>query len=120
MSNAYEKWAKDTRPWGTWEIIETGENFCVKHICVNPKGVLSLQSHNHRREHWIMVAGNAIVTLGEEKFNKKAGEHVYIPAKMKHRIQNEEDVLLEFIEIQYGECLDENDIIRYEDIYGRI
>jgi len=120
MSNTYQKGAKDTRPWGTWEVVEVGENFCVKHICVTPHNILSLQSHNFRAEHWIIVSGEAVVTLGEEKLNKKADESVYIPAKTKHRIQNNGEKLLEFIEIQYGENLDENDIIRYEDSYGRV
>lgn len=119
MSNTYKKGAKDNRPWGTWEVIETGKDFCVKHICVTPHNILSLQSHNFRAEHWIIVSGEAVVTLGEDKLVKRANESVYIPAKTKHRIQNDSEELLEFIEIQYGENLDENDIIRYEDAYGR-
>lgn len=120
MSNTYSKGDKDTRPWGTWEVLDAGKNFCVKHICVTPHNILSLQSHNFRAEHWIIVCGKAVVTLGEEKLEKSANERIYIPEKTKHRIQNDTDEMLEFIEIQYGENLDENDIIRYEDSYGRV
>ena len=81
--------------------------------------ILSLQSHDFRNEHWIIVSGEAVVTLGEDKIVKKAGENVFIPVKMKHRIQNNTDKNMEFIEVQTGETLDENDIIRYEDSYGR-
>ncbi len=120
MSANYQKGDKDTRPWGTWEVIEVGEGFCVKRICVNPTGILSLQSHNFRAEHWIIVRGEALVTLGDNKLVKKAGENIYIPVKVKHRIQNNTSEMVEFIEVQCGENLDENDIIRYEDTYGRV
>ena len=120
MSNSYQKGAKDTRPWGTWEVVEVGDSFCVKKICVTPHNILSLQSHDFRSEHWIIVKGTAVVTLGEEKILKNTGEHVYIPVKTKHRIQNDSEQMLEFIEVQCGEKLDENDIIRYEDVYGRV
>ena len=120
MANAYKKGDKDNRPWGTWEVLEASDGFCVKRICVTPHNILSLQSHNHRAEHWIIVKGNAVVTLGEEKIHKKANESVYIPPKTKHRIQNDSNENMEFIEIQTGEILDENDIIRYEDNYGRV
>jgi len=120
MINTYKKGDKDNRPWGTWEVLDSGDGFCVKRICVTPNNILSLQSHNHRAEHWIIVKGAAIVTLGEEKLCKKTNESIYIPAQTKHRIQNNglEDMI--FIEIQTGEILDENDIIRYEDSYGRV
>ena len=119
MANTYQKGDKDTRPWGTWEVLDTGNSFCVKKIKVLPHSMLSLQSHNFRSEHWIIIKGEAIVTLGEEKLNKKMNDAVYIPVKTKHRIQNDTDKDVEFIEIQAGDNLDENDIIRYEDIYGR-
>ena len=120
MSNHYQKGQKDTRPWGTWEILDAGEGFCVKRIKVLPKSILSLQSHNFRAEHWIIVKGTAVVTLGDEQITKRANDAVYIPAKTKHRIQNDMQTEMEFIEIQTGETLDENDIIRYEDKYGRV
>lgn len=119
MTNNYKKGDRDARPWGTWEILDAGDGFCVKRIVVTPGNILSLQSHNHRAEHWIVVKGEAVVTLGEEKIAKKANESIYIPVKTKHRIQNDGKANMEFIEIQTGENLDENDIIRYEDVYGR-
>lgn len=120
MSNTYKKGDKDTRPWGTWEVLDCGEHFCVKRICVTPHNILSLQSHNFRSEHWIIVSGEALVTLGDEKIVRKENETVYIPVQTKHRIQNNTEKNMEFIEIQYGQTLDENDIIRYEDSYGRV
>jgi len=120
MVNNYKKGDKDVRPWGTWEVLDAGEAFCVKRICVTPHNILSLQSHNFRSEHWIIVKGEAVVTLGDEKLLKKANDAVFIPMKTKHRIQNDTDENMEFIEIQAGENLDENDIIRYEDSYGRV
>ena len=98
----------------------TRETDCVKRICVTPGNILSLQSHHHRSEHWIIVKGEAVVTLGEEKLVKKADESVYIPAGTKHRIQNDSRENMEFIEVQTGAILDENDIVRYEDSYGRV
>lgn len=119
MANNYKKGDRDNRPWGTWEVLDSGDGFCVKRICVTLGNILSLQSHDFRNEHWIIVSGEAVVTLGEDKIVKKAGENVFIPVKMKHRIQNNTDKNMEFIEVQTGETLDENDIIRYEDSYGR-
>lgn len=120
MANHYQRGDHDTRPWGTWEVLDSGNGYCVKRICVTPGNILSLQSHNFRAEHWIIVKGEAIVTLGEDKFIKKANESVYISAGTKHRIQNDTNEIMEFIEVQTGENLDENDIIRYEDSYGRV
>lgn len=119
MANSYKKGDNDIRPWGTWEVLDCGENFCVKKIVVTPSSCLSLQSHNYRNEHWIIVSGEAIVTLGNGEICKKAGENVFIPVNTKHRIRNDGSNNLEFIEVQYGKNLDENDIIRYDDIYGR-
>lgn len=120
MANSYQRGQSDVRPWGTWEVTDCGNEFCVKHICVNAGGILSLQSHNFRAEHWIIVKGTAVVTLGEQMLEKRAGESVYIPLKTKHRIQNKTNAPMEFVEVQVGENLDENDIIRYEDMYGRV
>ncbi len=120
MANNYKKGDKDSRPWGTWEVLESDNNYCVKKIVVTPGNILSLQMHNFRAEHWIIVKGEAIVTLGEDKLPKKANESVYIPVKTKHRIQNNASENMEFIEIQTGENLDENDIVRFEDVYGRV
>lgn len=111
---------KDTRPWGTWEVIDCGETFCVKRIKVTPGSKLSLQLHHHRAEHWIIVKGTALVTLGDEVLTKKTDEHVFIPVETKHRIENATDSDVEFIEVQAGDNLDENDIVRLEDVYGRV
>lgn len=120
MVNLYVRGQKDSRPWGTWEVIDAGDGYCVKKICVTPGNILSLQLHHHRAEHWIIVSGEALVTLGDDKFVKKANESVYIPAETKHRIQNNTQQDMTFIEIQTGENLDESDIVRFEDSYGRI
>lgn len=120
MANSYQRGDKDSRPWGTWEVLDGGENYCVKKICVTPHNKLSLQLHHHRCEHWIIVKGEALVTLGEQKLVRHPDEAVYIPAETKHRIQNDTDEIVEFIEIQTGDNLDENDIVRLEDVYGRI
>ena len=119
MSNNYQKGDRDTRPWGTWEVLDAGDGFCVKRICVTPGNILSLQSDNFGDEDWIIIKGEAVVTLGEDKLFKKANDAVFIPAKTKHRIQNDTNDMMEFIEVQTGDNLDESDIIRYEDSYGR-
>jgi mannose-1-phosphate guanylyltransferase len=120
MTITYKKGDSDTRPWGTWEVLEASEHFCVKKITVKPNAILSLQMHNFREEHWIMVEGNAMIVLGEDTLYRKANESVFIPVKTKHRIKNNSDSCdLVFIEVQTGEKLDENDIIRFEDNYGR-
>lgn len=120
MANNYARGQHDTRPWGTWEVTDCGNNFCVKRITVNSGGILSLQLHHHRAEHWIIVSGTACVTLNTQQFEKVAGEAIYIPVETKHRIQNNASVPLEFIEVQIGNNLDENDIVRFEDRYGRV
>lgn len=119
MATTYKRGDSDTRPWGTWEVLEASDNYCVKKICVTSGNILSLQLHHHRSEHWIIVEGEAVVTLGDEKLVKKADESVYIPAETKHRIQNDTSSNMVFIEVQTGENLDENDIVRLEDKYGR-
>lgn len=119
MANSYKRGDSDVRPWGTWEVLESENNFCVKRIKVIPGGKLSLQLHHHRSEHWIIVKGEAVITLGEKLITKNVGENVFIPVETKHRIQNNSNCDVEFIEVQIGENLDENDIVRLEDIYGR-
>ncbi|MBO6288839.1 MAG: phosphomannose isomerase type II C-terminal cupin domain [Alphaproteobacteria bacterium] len=119
MANSYARGQNDTRPWGTWEVVDCGKGFCVKQINVNPGGILSLQLHHFRAEHWIIVSGTATVTLGNLELTKNAGENIYIPVETKHRIQNNSNETLTFIEVQVGENLDENDIVRFEDKYGR-
>lgn len=120
MANNYKRGDHDTRPWGTWEVLDSEANFCVKRIKVIPGGKLSLQLHHYRSEHWVIVKGEALITLGDELITKKAGENVFIPVEVKHRIQNNSNQDIEFIEVQIGDNLDENDIVRLEDVYGRV
>jgi mannose-6-phosphate isomerase-like protein (cupin superfamily) len=119
VATLYKKGDADNRPWGRWEVLESSSDFCVKKITVNPGGILSLQLHHYRSEHWIIVEGEAVVTLGDELLVKKANESIYIPCETKHRIQNNTDKNVVFIEVQTGENLREDDIVRFEDKYGR-
>lgn len=121
MTINYKKGDTDTRPWGKWEVLDAGEHFCVKKITVNPGAILSLQLHNFRSEHWIIAEGEAMIVLGEDTLYRKMDDSIYIPVKTKHRIKNtSSSQQLVFIEVQAGENLDENDIIRFEDNYGRV
>jgi mannose-6-phosphate isomerase-like protein (cupin superfamily) len=115
----YKRGQSDERPWGRWEVLDVGERHIVKRITVNPGHALSLQYHDHRHEHWVIVRGKAVVTLGKEKVNRGENEIVDIPAGTIHRVANEGSGILEFIEIQTGEVLSEDDITRLEDNYGR-
>ena len=115
----YRRGDSDTRPWGRWEVLDTGDGFAVKRISVNPGAILSLQLHHHRAEHWVVARGQARVTRGDAVFEVKAGEHVHIPLETAHRIENPGAEIMEFIEVQTGDKLDENDIVRLEDRYGR-
>src|SRR6185436_16271356 len=107
------------RPWGTYDSIERGERFQVKRIVVNPGAALSLQMHHHRAEHWIVVRGTARVTRGEETFLLTENESTYIPTGTRHRLENPGRMPLEIIEVQSGAYLGEDDIVRFEDSYGR-
>jgi mannose-1-phosphate guanylyltransferase/mannose-6-phosphate isomerase len=107
------------RPWGSYDSIENGPRFQVKRLKVKPGATLSLQLHHHRAEHWVVVAGTARVTRGEEVFLLEENQSTYIPVGMKHRIENPGTVPLEIIEVQSGSYLGEDDIVRFEDRYGR-
>ena len=107
------------KPWGSFQVIEEGEKYTLKKLTVKQDGIMSLQSHNHRFEHWVVVQGEAEVTLNNEFFTLKANEYIHIPLKTKHRIANYKKQDLIIIEVWYGDVLDEEDIIRYEDIYDR-
>src|SRR3989442_1006908 len=107
------------RPWGSYDGIEKGERFQVKRIVVEPGAALSLQMHYHRAEHWIVVRGTARVTPGEETFLLTENESTYIPPGTKHRLANPGKLPLEIIEVQSGAYLGEDDIVRFEDAYGR-
>jgi mannose-1-phosphate guanylyltransferase/mannose-6-phosphate isomerase len=107
------------RPWGSYDNIDAGERFQVKRILVNPGATLSLQMHHHRAEHWVVVRGTARVTRGEETFLLAENESTYIPIGTRHQLENPGKVPLEIIEVQSGAYLGEDDIIRFEDAYGR-
>ena len=106
-------------PWGSYDSIDAGERFLVKRIVVNPQASLSRQLHHHRAEHWIVVRGTARVTRSEESFLLSENETVYIPLGTRHRLENLGKVPLEMIEVQSGAYLGEDDIVRFEDSYGR-
>jgi mannose-1-phosphate guanylyltransferase/mannose-6-phosphate isomerase len=107
------------RPWGTYDSIEKGERFQVKRIVVAPGAALSLQMHYHRAEHWIVVRGTARVTRGDQSFLLTENESTYIPPGTRHRLENPGKLPLELIEVQSGGYLGEDDIVRFEDQYGR-
>ena len=107
------------RPWGYYDCVDAGSRFQVKRIVVNPGAALSMQMHHHRAEHWIVVRGTARVTRGEETFLVAENESTYIPIGTRHRLQNPGKVPLEIIEVQSGAYLGEDDIVRFEDTYGR-
>jgi mannose-1-phosphate guanylyltransferase/mannose-6-phosphate isomerase len=115
-----EVFQKDHRPWGWFESLALGERFQVKLICVKPEASLSLQSHNHRSEHWIVVQGTAKVTIDDEVKFVGEGQSVYVPLGAVHRLENPGKVSIFLIEVQIGSYLGEDDITRYEDIYSRI
>jgi mannose-1-phosphate guanylyltransferase/mannose-6-phosphate isomerase len=107
------------RPWGNYETIDLSERFQVKRITVKPGAKLSLQKHFHRAEHWIVVKGTAVVTRGEETLVLHEDQSTYIPLGHMHRIENPGKIELELIEVQTGSYLGEDDIVRFEDVYGR-
>jgi mannose-1-phosphate guanylyltransferase/mannose-6-phosphate isomerase len=108
------------RPWGWYDSIESGEHFQVKRLHVKPRAKLSLQMHHKRAEHWVVVSGTATVTNGEQTFSLEKGESTYIPLGITHGLENATNKPLEIIEVQSGAYLGEDDIIRFEDIYGRV
>ena len=107
------------RPWGWYDSVDQGKRFQVKRIVVKPQGILSLQMHHHRAEHWIVVSGTARVTRGEESYLVTENQSTFIPLGAKHRLENPGTVPLELIEVQSGSYLGEDDIVRFEDVYGR-
>jgi mannose-1-phosphate guanylyltransferase/mannose-6-phosphate isomerase len=114
-----EKSTKDHRPWGWFESLALGDRFQVKRICVKPGAALSLQSHNHRSEHWIVVEGTARVTVDAEVRLVAEGQSIYIPLGARHRMENPGKLPMILVEVQTGSYLGEDDIVRYEDIYSR-
>lgn len=107
------------RPWGSYDSIDAGERFQVKRIVVKPGAALSLQKHHHRAEHWVVISGVAEVTCDDRVFDLHENESTYIPLGSVHRLRNRGAVPVELIEVQSGSYLGEDDIIRFEDVYGR-
>jgi mannose-6-phosphate isomerase-like protein (cupin superfamily) len=115
----YKRGDSDNRPWGRWEVLDVGEAHIVKRITVEPGKILSLQRHKFRDEHWTIVRGTGRITIGDQELDKGYNESVFIPRGTVHRIENRTDAPVEFIEVQTGDALREDDIERLEDAYGR-
>ncbi len=109
----------ETRPWGTFHVLEEKTGFKVKRISVDPGGRLSLQSHKHRSEHWTVVNGVATVTVGADVVELARGRSIDIPLGAKHRLENLGSDQVDIIEVQFGDYLGEDDIVRYDDAYQR-
>ena len=116
---AYRLHREVHRPWGTYTVLEEGPRFKIKRIVVKPGAALSLQMHHHRSEHWIVVSGIASVVNGDQKILINTNESTFIPAGHKHRVDNPGKLDLVMIEVQSGEYLEEDDIVRFQDVYGR-
>ena len=108
------------RPWGRYTNLFNGKEFLIKELFVKSKGILSLQKHHHRAEHWLITQGNPKITLNKNIFNKKPNEHIFIPLEAIHRIQNPGKKPVKIMEAQVGSILKETDIVRYQDFYGRV
>ena len=108
------------RPWGSYDSIDNGSRFQVKRIVVKPGAKLSVQMHHHRAEHWIVVSGTAKVTINDDTFLMTENESTYIPIGAVHALENSGKLPLEMIEVQSGSYLGEDDIVRFEDRYGRV
>ena len=109
----------DYRPWGSYTILGEGPDYKIKRIVVNPGQILSLQMHHHRSEHWVVVSGTALVTIGDKEQLVCDNESVFVPQTVKHRLANNGKIPLVLIEVQSGRYLGEDDIVRFEDVYGR-
>ena len=107
------------RPWGRFTVLEEGERYKIKRIVVEPNQKLSLQKHYHRSEHWIVIKGTANVTVGDQVKLVHENESIYVPKGCIHRLENPGKVILELIEVQVGEYVGEDDIVRLEDVYQR-
>lgn len=107
------------RPWGSWDVLDRGECYQVKRLTVLPHSRLSLQTHRHRSEHWLVVAGTATCVIGAEQHTARTGTHVFVPQGAVHRLTNARDTLLQVVEVQHGSYLEEDDIVRLQDDHGR-
>jgi len=108
------------RPWGTYTVLDESSNYKIKRILVNPGERLSLQMHHHRSEHWIVVSGTAKVTCDDREYIVNINESTFIPLGMNHRLENPGIIPLTIIEVQSGEYLGEDDIVRFQDDYSRV
>ena len=108
------------RPWGSYTNLFRGKNFLVKELNVKSNGILSLQKHHHRSEHWLITQGKPLITLNKKKLSKSVNQSIYIPKGAIHRIENPFKIKVKILEIQKGSILKETDIVRYQDIYGRV
>jgi len=106
------------RPWGRWQVLDTGENHVVKRLTVIPGARLSLQYHHHREEHWVVVEGTGTVVLDDETFEAGPGASIFVPIGARHRIENRGTETLVFIEVQRGDDLREDDIVRLDESSG--
>jgi len=107
------------RPWGSYTVLEEQPRYQIKRITVNPGAKLSLQMHHHRHEHWVVVSGTAKVVNGDDEILLYENQSTYIPSGTMHRLENPGVIPLELIEVQNGSYLGEDDIVRFEDVYGR-
>jgi len=108
------------RPWGSYVNLFEGKGFLIKELFVKPKGILSLQKHHHRSEHWLVSQGTPKITLNKDSFSKKQNDHIFIPLEAVHRIENPNKKPVKIIEAQVGSILKESDIVRFQDEYGRV
>ena len=108
------------RPWGRYVNLFVGKGFLIKELFVKPKGILSLQKHHHRSEHWFVTQGTPKITLNKDSFSRKKNDHIFIPLEAIHRIENPGNKPVKIIEAQVGSILKESDIVRFQDVYGRI
>ncbi|MDA7733426.1 sugar phosphate nucleotidyltransferase [Candidatus Pelagibacter sp.] len=108
------------RPWGSYVNLFEGTGFLIKELFVKPKGILSLQKHHHRSEHWLVTQGTPKITLNKDSFSRKKNDHIFIPLEAIHRIENPSNKPVKIIEAQVGSILKESDIVRFQDVYGRI
>ena len=108
-----------SKPWGSYEILAKGDKYRIKKLIIKSGGTLSLQSHNYRSEHWVVIEGKAEITLETNIINLKSNDSIFIPKESKHRISNKEQHNLIIIEVLHGDTLEEEDIVRYQDIYDR-
>jgi len=115
-----ENGTRTDRPWGSFYVLEDGDRVKVKRLIVNPGQRLSLQSHKHRDEHWVVINGRARVTLDDSESDFSYGQHIYIPRGTRHRLSCPGQEPVEIIEVQTGESFAEEDILRYSDDYGRV